>query len=148
MMCWLLFGNKNKAMICGKGSISAPRILELKNVLFVDVLKENLISISQICDEICLTKFNHKECTMYDSTKMVIVKRIKLKDKCYHMGDSRYLICNRNNINVEKLWHQILCHVNYKSLNKILSLEIVKGLNSITILPDQYFTKTSKKCWF
>lgn len=51
------FGHKNKAMICCKGSISSFGILELKEVHFVDGLKENLIIISQICDDMYLVKF-------------------------------------------------------------------------------------------
>lgn len=38
-------GDENNALICGKGSISALEILELKYVLYVEDIKANLISI-------------------------------------------------------------------------------------------------------
>lgn len=42
----ITFGYKNKALICGWGSINALRILELKDVLYVEGLMANLINIS------------------------------------------------------------------------------------------------------
>lgn len=75
-------------MICSKGYINAPRIPKLKNVLFVDSLKDNLINISQICDDRSLVQYIDKECTMYDSFGRVMVKGIKLEDKYYCDGDT------------------------------------------------------------
>lgn len=68
---YVTIGDGNKAMICGKQSISVPGILQLKDV---EVLKENLISISQICDNKCLVKSTHKDCTFYDSLGNILVK--------------------------------------------------------------------------
>ena len=44
------FGDGSKSQIKGKGIISPPRLLDIANVLYVEGLKVNLLSISQICD--------------------------------------------------------------------------------------------------
>lgn len=56
----ITFAKENKAMICNKGSISALGILKLKDILSVDGLKANLISIIQISEDKCLVKFSEK----------------------------------------------------------------------------------------
>ena len=40
------FGDGSKSQIIGKGTISLPRLLEIANVLYVEVLRVNLLSIS------------------------------------------------------------------------------------------------------
>lgn len=118
----------------GKGSISVPGILELKNVFFVDGLKVILTSISQICNDKCLIKFNHKECTICDNIGSVVVKGIRLEYTYYYMGDSSFLVYNRTSPSVEELWHEILGHLNHKLLKKISSLKIVRGFPPITTI--------------
>lgn len=70
-------------MICEKRSISATKIPKLKDVLYVEGLKANIISISQICNNTCSIKFIHNECIMYDSSINIMVKGINAKDNFY-----------------------------------------------------------------
>ena len=42
------FGDESKSQIKGKGIISLPGLLDIANVLYVEVLRVNLLSISQI----------------------------------------------------------------------------------------------------
>ena len=44
------FGDNAKWKIIGVGEISNPQSLSIHHVLFFDVLKHNLLSISQLCD--------------------------------------------------------------------------------------------------
>ena len=44
------FGDGNTAKIMGRVIVEIPRVQTLKDVLFVEGLKHNLLSISQICD--------------------------------------------------------------------------------------------------
>lgn len=46
----VIFGDDNVARVRNRGSVSIPGCLDLDGVLFVDRLKANLLSISQICD--------------------------------------------------------------------------------------------------
>lgn len=108
------------------------RIPELKNVLFKDDLKANLINISQLCNDKCLSKFNLKECTMYDSPRIFVVKGIKSECKCYCVSESFSLMCNITSLSVEELWNKKLGHVNYNLLKRISSLKTAKGFPLIT----------------
>ena len=44
------FGDGSKSQIKGKGIISLPGLPDIANVLYVEGLRVNLLSISQICD--------------------------------------------------------------------------------------------------
>ena len=44
------FGDGSKSQIKGKGIISLPGLLDIVNVLYVEGLRVNLLSRSQICD--------------------------------------------------------------------------------------------------
>lgn len=111
------------------------KILKLKNFLYMEGLKENLISIIQICDKKCPVKFIHNKCTVYDNLGNIIVKGSRSKENCYYVSNPPKVVYNRLNLSTEDLWHQHLRHVNYKLLEKISSLKEVKGLPSITNLP-------------
>ena len=45
------FGDNNKGKIIGVGSIGKNPSLIIENILFVEGLKHNLLSISQLCDK-------------------------------------------------------------------------------------------------
>jgi len=46
------FGNNTQAVIKGKGSIYLKEKVKAGNVMYVDGLKHNLLSVSQMCDQI------------------------------------------------------------------------------------------------
>jgi len=45
------YGDNNKGRILGRGSIGDKSILLIHDVLYVEGLKHNLLSISQLCDK-------------------------------------------------------------------------------------------------
>lgn len=74
----ITFGDGNKALICGKGSINALGIPKLNDVLYVERFKANLINVSQICDSRCTVEFTQKDCTVYDDLENTLVRCIIL----------------------------------------------------------------------
>ena len=48
----IVFGSGDKSQITGKGDVKIPILPKLENVSYVDGLKSNLISISQLCDDV------------------------------------------------------------------------------------------------
>lgn len=99
------FGDGNKALICERGSINAPRIPKLNYVLFVKGLKANLISISQICDNNYKVKFTKKDYTMLDKSGNALVIGIRSKDNYYCVGSHLEVSCNRSSLSAKELWH-------------------------------------------
>ena len=56
------FGDGSKSQIKGKGTISLPRLPDITNVLYVEGLKVNLLSISQIGDQDFMVLFSKGKC--------------------------------------------------------------------------------------
>ena len=56
------FGDNAKEKIVGIGEIGNPQSLSIHHVLFVDGLKHNLLSISQLCDMGNKVTFYTKNC--------------------------------------------------------------------------------------
>ena len=56
------FGNNSKARVVGIGSVSFVGTTQVEQVLLVDGLKHNLLSISQLCDEGNIVTFEHDKC--------------------------------------------------------------------------------------
>lgn len=101
------FGDRREATIYGKGSVSAPGILELKDVLFMNGIKANLIIISEICDDKWLVKFTHKKCIMYNNFGSVVIKGIQFEDNRYCIDDFPSRLCNKAN-------HWVMSTISYK----------------------------------
>ena len=57
----VIFGNGSKSQIKGKGTISLPGLPNIANVLYVEGLRVNLLSISQICDQDFMVLFSKRE---------------------------------------------------------------------------------------
>ena len=47
----MTFGDGSNSQIKGKGIISLPRLPNIANILYVEGLRVNLLSMSQICDQ-------------------------------------------------------------------------------------------------
>ena len=60
------FGDRSKSQIKGKGIISLPGLPNIANVLYVESLRVNLLSISQICDQDFMVLFSKGKCLIMD----------------------------------------------------------------------------------
>ena len=62
------FGDRSKLQIKGKGIISLSKLPDIANVLYVEGLKVNLLSISQICDQDFMVLFSKGKCIVMEET--------------------------------------------------------------------------------
>jgi len=78
-------GDNNKGRILGNGVIGNGSSFNIKNVLLVEGLKHNLISISQLCDKGFKVMFKPNNCLIYDAHGSIVLigKRV----------NNIYLIC-------------------------------------------------------
>ena len=60
------FGDGRKSQIKGKGIIFLPRLPNITNVLYMEGLRVNLLSISQICDQDFMVLFLKGKCLVMD----------------------------------------------------------------------------------
>lgn len=91
----ITFGDGHKALICCTGSIIASCIHKLNDVLFVEGIKANLISISQICDNNHTINLNKMVCTILDKKGNTLVRGINLEENCYSMDSLPKVVFNR-----------------------------------------------------
>ena len=56
------FGDNSRVRVVGIGSVSFVGTMQVEQVLLVDGLKHNLLSISQLCDEGNIVTFEHDKC--------------------------------------------------------------------------------------
>lgn len=56
------YGDNNKGKISGVGDIGNESTAVIKNVLYVEGLKHNLLSISQLCDKGFQVSFSSQSC--------------------------------------------------------------------------------------
>ena len=79
------FGDGGKWRVLGKGTLLADGLSKLKNVLHVEGLKANLMSISQLCDQNLNVKFIKDNCKVLKKSGEVILKGSRCPDNCYKL---------------------------------------------------------------
>ena len=122
------FGNGSKSMIRGIGSVDIQGLLVFEDVWYVDGLKANLLSISQICDNGLNVLFTKYECEILDGGGDCMCIGARTADNCYGITPSISNKCFNAKINQVDLWHQRLGHASHKQLEKISKCDTVIGL--------------------
>nr|KYP45507.1 hypothetical protein KK1_032918 [Cajanus cajan] len=140
---FVTYGDNNKGRILGHGNIGNSSSLTLiENVLLVDGLKHNLLSISQLSDKGFIIEFDNTCCLICDKkTKEIrfIGKRI---DNIYmldlensiEISNTKCLINKEDNI---WLWHRRAAHIHMDHLNKLSRKELVIGLPKLKFSKDK-----------
>ncbi|GJS99842.1 putative ribonuclease H-like domain-containing protein [Tanacetum coccineum] len=145
---FVAFGSDPKGgKITGKGKIKTAN-LDFDDVYFVDELKFNLFSVSQMCDKKNSVLFTESECLILSpSFKLLdesqVVLRAPRKDGVYSLDlknivPSGGITCLYANAIADesKLWHRRLGHVNFKNINKLVKGHLVRGLPSKVFVND------------
>ncbi|GJW96525.1 putative ribonuclease H-like domain-containing protein [Tanacetum coccineum] len=106
---FVAFGGSPKGgKITGKGKIRTGK-LDFEDVYFVKELKFNIFSVSQICDKKNNVLFTKTEC-------LVLSPDFKLLDE------------SQVTIDESNLCHKRLGHINFKTMNKLVRGNLVRGL--------------------
>ncbi|GJX63046.1 ribonuclease H-like domain-containing protein [Tanacetum coccineum] len=127
--------------ITGKGKIRT-RKLDFEDVYFVKELKFNLFAVSQICDKKNNVLFTETECfvlspdfKLLDESQVLL--KIPRQNSIYSfdlknvvpLGDLTCLFAKAI-IDESNLWHRRLGHINFKTMNKLVMGNLVRGLPS------------------
>lgn len=80
---FVTFGDGNKGKIYGKVTLTMHGLPSLENVIFVQGLKANLISISQICDDRHMMQFSKDVCHVVNKKGHCILIGQRSSDNCY-----------------------------------------------------------------
>lgn len=105
---------------------------ELKNVLFVDGLTANLVSVSQLTDDFEDVWFNKHRCLVLNSAGKRVMHGRRASDNCYHTSseDMEVLPCLsiRSCEEEMELWHKKLGHMNYPYLQRLSNKGYIREL--------------------
>ena len=75
------FGDGNASRVKDKGTICVPNIPNLKEVLYIEGLKANLISISQMCE--FNVQFSQNLCKVFDLNDVCVMIGLRTCDNYY-----------------------------------------------------------------
>ena len=72
------FGNDSPAIIKGKGFVFLKEKFKANNIMYVDGLKHNLLSVSQMCDQGNEVSFSSKESVVRElDTRKTVIKELE-----------------------------------------------------------------------
>lgn len=111
--------------------IVLPDFPVLKDVLLVDGLKANLISISQICNKDFVVQFSKNKCQILNGKGVSLLEGKRSNDNCYLL--SNRVSCFSSKTNSTNLWHEKLGHMNFKDLVRHSKKKVVKGLPKLKL---------------
>ena len=121
------------------------KIIDIDNILLVDRLKYNLLSISQLCDKIFRVTFESFLCIISrlfdDGTKFIRYRHgntymVDLDEIAMKSG--QYLIAMDTKIKRSSwLWHCILGHASLNTISKLITKDLVKGLSKLNFEKDR-----------
>ncbi|GKC79644.1 putative ribonuclease H-like domain-containing protein, partial [Tanacetum coccineum] len=138
--CYVTFrGGAHGGRISGKGTLKTDS-LDFEDVYFVNELKFNLFSVSQMFDKKNYVLFTDTECLVLSPNfklpdESQILLKIPRKDNMYsfdmkNIVPKESLTCLVANATLDEsmLWHRRLGHINFKNINKLVKDNLVRGL--------------------
>ncbi|GJU72753.1 ribonuclease H-like domain-containing protein [Tanacetum coccineum] len=125
--------------ITGKGTLKTDN-LDFEDVYFVNELKFNLFSVSQMCDKKNYVLFTDTECLVLSPNFKLpdenqILLKIPRKDNMYSFDmknivpkESLTCLIAKATLDESMLWHRRLGHIKFKNINKLVKDNLVRGL--------------------
>ena len=137
------FGNNGLGYVLGHGTVSSGQ-LKFEKVNLVQNLEYNLLSVSQMCDKGYFSFFTKSECKIISSEGQRKIEKIvndhtllvaKRVGNVYAVDMENDKAVNNNACFFSKassfetdLWHRRLGHVNFKTINEVTKMGLVRGL--------------------
>ncbi|GJT06088.1 putative ribonuclease H-like domain-containing protein [Tanacetum coccineum] len=134
-------GNPKRGKITGKGTIKTGN-LDFENVYFIRELKFNLFSVSQMCDKKNSVLFNDTECIVLSpnfklTNESQVLLKVPRKNNMYSVDLKNIIpkggltcLFTKATSDESKLWQKRLGHINFKTMNKLVKGNLVRGLPS------------------
>ena len=121
--------------------IAISNDLSISNVLLVESLDYNLLSVAQLCDLSYKCIFSSKEVEVVNASESnLIFKGFRHGDLYlvdFKAREAKLTTCLISQTNMGWLWHRRLGHVGMKQLNKLVKHDLVRGLKDVTFEKDK-----------
>ncbi|KAJ9538248.1 hypothetical protein OSB04_030981 [Centaurea solstitialis] len=122
----------------GKGNVSKGK-MTFDDVYYVEQLRYNLLSVSQVCDKKFDVFFTDTECLIlapgFKIDESQVMLRTSRKDNvyCLDIEDASSLsslncLFSKASVSESSLWHRRMCHMNFKNMNLLVKNNLVRGL--------------------
>eukprot|EP00253_Pinus_taeda_P020506 PITA_20506 len=135
------FGNDTPAAIKGNGIAQLKEKVKDGNVLYVDGLKHNRLSVSQMCDQGTEVIFRSNGCRVRDlDTSETVIKGRRTPNNLYIFEEGQQQ-CYLSKDDEHWLWHRRLGHLSFSQIKKACKYQAVRGLPDIKI-PDNTICKS------
>ena len=136
---YVTFGDNAKGKIVVEGKVGKSPNPTIDDVLLVNDLKHNLLSISQFCDEKCKVVFEPFRCVVYDDNECALfvgsrhinIYVVDLFD--LEALNKRCLVSVKGDT---WLWHRWLRYASMHTISKLSRKELVKSLPKIKFEDD------------
>ncbi|KAL8088633.1 hypothetical protein AgCh_038420 [Apium graveolens] len=135
------YGDGNIGKTLGYGNINLGNVI-IKEVALVSGLKQNLLSISQICDRVYHVDFFEEHCEVVSKSKGKVVLKGYRRGNIYEAklststDGSEICLMSRASIEERWNWHKKLSHLNFNNINELVKKNLVRGLPKSVFAPD------------
>ncbi|GKE25931.1 putative ribonuclease H-like domain-containing protein, partial [Tanacetum coccineum] len=146
---YVTFGGGAKGeKITGKGTLKTGK-LDFEDMYFVKELQFNLLSVSQMCDKKNNVLFTNTACFVLSldfklTDESQVLLKVPRKNYMYSVDmknivpkESLTCLVAKAILDESMLWHRRLDHVNFKTINKLVKENLVRGLPTKRFKNDQ-----------
>lgn len=137
----ITFGDNGQGSVRGYGKIAITTEHSISNVLLVDSLDYNLLSVSQLCEMGYNCLFTNEGVTIFRKRDDSIAFKCVFKEKLYlvdfTMDKAQLDTCLIAKSNMGWLWHKRLAYVRMRNLNKLLKGGHILGLTNVVFEKDK-----------
>lgn len=127
------FGNDNSSKTLGKGTVSVGnKDAAAKNVLLIENMKHNLLSVRQICDQGHVLTFTSKDYKIRkkESGKLVATTS-RTPNNIYMLDEIKKERCYLGREDESWLWHRRIGHIHFGNLVKISKKQAMREMPEI-----------------
>ncbi|GJV82132.1 putative ribonuclease H-like domain-containing protein [Tanacetum coccineum] len=141
-------GGARGGRITGKGTLKTGK-LDFEDVYFVKELQFNLFSVSQMCDKKNSVLFTDTACFVLSPDfklpdESQVLLKVPRKNNMYNV-DMKNIVPKKSltyfvakaTLDESMLWHRRLGHINFKTINKLVKDNLVRGLPAKRFENDQ-----------
>jgi hypothetical protein len=137
----IIFGDNSKGDVIGLGKVAITLEHSISDVLHVDSLSYNLLSVSQLCEKGFNCLFTDKGVEVFSREDSSIVFTGRLKNKLYlvdfNKSEPTLETCLVAKSSMGWLWHRRLAHVGMRNLAKLQKDNHILGLTNIDFDKDR-----------
>ena len=137
---FVTYGDNNQGRILGVGKVGKSPQTMIDDVLLVEGLKHNLLSISQLSDKGYNIEFNSSNCIVEkndDTHAKLIGKRVNNIYMLSLDNVPTHVKCLVSTNDDAWLWHRRIAHIHMDHLNKLVKHDLVMGLPKFKYVKDR-----------